>query len=162
MAFRTILNNGFKAVVYVFSEDNRFLTCHPLSNPHPLIRHITKHKNMTTQQIADRLVALCRNGQMLEAEQELFADDVVSIEPEHSPAKSAHGKIAVLEKGKAFAASIEARHGGAISDPVVGGKYFSISMQLDATFKDAGRMVMDEICLYEVRDGKIISEQFFF
>jgi hypothetical protein len=27
---------------------------------------------MTTQQIADRLVALCRNGQMLEAEQEFI------------------------------------------------------------------------------------------
>lgn len=133
-----------------------------LSNPHPFNRHITKHNNMTTQQIADRLVALCRNGQMLEAEQELFADDVKSIEPEHSPVKSATGKIAVLEKGKAFAASIEARHSASISDPVVGGKYFSIAMQLDATFKGAGRMVMDEICLYEVRDGKIISEQFFF
>ena len=133
-----------------------------LSNPHPLNRHTPNIKIMTTQQIADRLVALCRNGQMLEAEQELFADDVKSIEPEHSPVKSATGKIAVLEKGKAFAASIEERHGGAISDPVVGGKYFSISMQLDATFKGAGRMVMDEVCLYEVRDGKIISEQFFF
>ncbi|MFZ1590953.1 MAG: SnoaL-like domain-containing protein [Chitinophagales bacterium] len=117
---------------------------------------------MTTQQIADRLVALCRNGQMLEAEQELFADDVVSIEPAYSPAKSAHGKIAVLEKGKAFANSIEERHGGSISDPTVAGKFFTIAMSLDATFKGQGRMAFDEICLYEVKDGKIISEQFFF
>lgn len=117
---------------------------------------------MTTQQIADRLVAMCRNGQMLEAQQELFADEVVSIEPEHSPAKSETGKIAVLEKGKAFAASIEERHGGEISDPVVAGKYFTMAMSLDATFKGVGRMAFDEICLYEVKDGKIISEQFFF
>ncbi len=117
---------------------------------------------MTTQQIADRLVSLCRNGQVLEAEQELFADDVVSIEPENGPIKSAHGKIAVLEKGKAFAASIEERHGGSFSDALVAGKYFTVAMQLDATFKGQGRMVLDEICLYEVKDGKIISEEFYY
>ena len=69
---------------------------------------------------------------------------------------------AVLEKGKAFANSIEERHGGSISDPTVAGKFFTIAMSLDATFKGQGRMAFDEICLYEVKDGKIISEQFFF
>jgi hypothetical protein len=109
-------NLPFTTLINISEQDFYF----SLSNPHHLNRHIPNRKNMTTQQIADRLVALCRNGQMLEAEQELFADDVKSIEPAHSPAKSAHGKIAVLEKGKAFAASIEQRHSGAISDPVVG------------------------------------------
>lgn len=35
-------------------------------------------------------------------------------------------------------------------------------MQLDANIKGLVSMAFDEICLYEVRDGKIISEQFFF
>lgn len=117
---------------------------------------------MTTQQIADRLVALCRAGQIMEAQQELFADDVTSIEPEHAPIPSATGKHAVAEKGKAFASMIEERHGGSFSDPLVGGRYFSIAMQLDATFKGQGRMVLDEICLYEVKDGKIVTEHFYY
>ena len=57
---------------------------------------------------------------------------------------------------------IEERHGGSFSDPIVAGRYFSVAMVLDATFKGQGRMVLEEICLYEVKDGKIILEQFFF
>jgi hypothetical protein len=117
---------------------------------------------MTTQQVADRLVALCRQGQIPQAMEELYADDIMSIEPAHAPVKSAKGKKAVFEKGKQFASLIETRHGGSISDPVVGGKYFSMAMKLDATFKGQGRMMFDEICVYEVKEGKIISEQFFF
>ncbi|MBC8047170.1 MAG: nuclear transport factor 2 family protein [Fimbriimonadaceae bacterium] len=117
---------------------------------------------MTTKQIADRLVELCRKGQIMEAQEELFADNVLSAEPDHSMLKSAKGKDAVAEKGKNFASMIEERHGGSFSDPIIGGKYFSIAMVLDATIKGQGRMVMEEICLYEVKDGKIVLEQFYF
>jgi len=117
---------------------------------------------MTTEQVAKRLVELCRKGQIFEAQQELFADDVISTEPLNGPIKSAKGKEAVAEKGKSFASMIEERHGGSFSDPIIGGRYFSCSMTLDATFKGMGRMNLEEICLFEVKDGKIVSEQFFF
>lgn len=93
---------------------------------------------------------------------ELYGDGIVSNEPAHSPTKSASGKKAVLEKGKQFASSIETRHGGSFSEPVVGGRYFSVSMMLDATFIGQGRMKLEEVCVYEVKDGKIVWEQFFF
>ena len=35
-------------------------------------------------------------------------------------------------------------------------------MTLDATFKSRGRMQMEEICLYQVKNGKIVREQFFY
>lgn len=117
---------------------------------------------MTTQQVANRLVELCRKGQIQQAGEELYADSIVSLEPENAPVKSARGKLAVAQKGAQFASMIEERHGGSFSDPIVGGRYFSLSMTLDATFKGMGRMVMEEICVYEVKDGKIVSEQFFF
>ena len=117
---------------------------------------------MNTQQVADRLVALCRQGEVQKAMEELYADGIVSIEPDHAPTKSATGKKAVFEKGKQFASMIETRHGGSFSDPIVGGRYFSVAMMLDATFKGQGRMKFDEVCVYEVKDGKIIKEQFFF
>ncbi|MEP7127671.1 MAG: SnoaL-like domain-containing protein [Chitinophagales bacterium] len=117
---------------------------------------------MTTQQVADRLVSLCRTGKIAEAGAELYADNIESIEPEYGPIKSANGKQAVGEKGQQFAQMIEERHGGSFSEPVVGGRYFSLAMVLDATFKGQGRMTMDEICLYEVKDGKIVKEQFFY
>ena len=117
---------------------------------------------MTTQQVADRLVALCRTGEIFKAIEELYADDIASIEPDHSPSKTARGKKAVLEKGKQFAAMIEERHGGSFSDPIIGGRYFSVAMILDATFKGKGRMKLEEVCVYEVKEGKIVWEQFYF
>jgi hypothetical protein len=117
---------------------------------------------MTTQQVADRLTELCRTGQILQAQEELYADNIVCREPEHAPMQSATGKQAVMEKGKQFASMIEERHGGSFSDPQVSGRYFSVAMVLDATFKGMGRQVLEEICVYEVKDGKIIFEQFFY
>ena len=117
---------------------------------------------MTTQQVADRLVELCRQGQMLEAQEELYGDDIVCIEPEHSQMPVTKGKAAVMEKGKHFAEMIEERHGGSFGDPVVSGRFFSFAGMLDATLKGRGRQVLEEICLYEVKDGKVVFEQFFY
>jgi hypothetical protein len=117
---------------------------------------------MTTSEVANRLVELCRTGQIQQAQEELYGADIVSIEPAHSPIQSATGLQAVAEKGKLFASMIEERHGGSFSDPIVAGRYFSATMTLDATFKGQGRMVLEEVIVYEVKDGKIVSEQFFF
>ena len=48
-----------------------------------------------------------------------------------------------------------------VSDPVVAGDFFSCSMMVDLTTKEQGRNKMEEICVYEVQDGKIVKEQFF-
>jgi len=117
---------------------------------------------MTTQDVANRLVELCRKGQVLEAQQELFAEDVTSHEPAHSPTPPAIGKDAVLAKGRHFASLIEERRSGAFEDPIVAGNYFSFVCKLDATLKGIGNVVWDEICVFGVKDGKIVSEQFFY
>jgi hypothetical protein len=122
----------------------------------------TNQKTMTTQEVANRLVELCRAGKILEAQEELFSDDVTSVEPAHSPNPSASGKANVLAKGKNFAAMIEERHAGHFSDAIIGGNYFSIVCTLDATMKGMGRFKMEEICVFGVKGGKINSEQFFY
>lgn len=118
---------------------------------------------MTTREVANKLIACMRQGQIFDAQAELYGDDIVSIEPEGN--MSPHltkGKEAVAEKGKQFAAMIEEHHGSTCSDAVVGGRYFSIAMSLDATMKGMGRQLLDEVCIYEVKDGKIVHEQFFY
>jgi hypothetical protein len=118
---------------------------------------------MTIQQIAHRLVELCRQGEFDKAQKELFAEDAVSIEPEASPGfeKETKGLAALEEKGKNFSEMVEKVHGITISDPVVGGNAFAISLNMDTTMKGQGRAPMAEICVYKVKDGKIVSEQFF-
>lgn len=49
-----------------------------------------------------------------------------------------------------------------VSNPIVAGNYFTVSMALDITTKSEGRSLMEEICLYEVQDGKVVKEQFFY
>ena len=49
-----------------------------------------------------------------------------------------------------------------VSEPVVAGNWFSVGMTLDVTYKGRGRTKLDEICLFRVRDSKIVREQFFY
>lgn len=117
---------------------------------------------MTTQQVANRLVELCRQGKILEAQEELYGDDIVCKEPSYSPMPLTQGKKAVLEKGKMFASMIEERHAGSFGDPVVNGRFFCVPTTLDVTLKERGRTLFEELSMYEVKDGKIIAEQFFY
>jgi hypothetical protein len=117
---------------------------------------------MTTKEIAERLVALCREGNFETAQQELYAADAINIEPYATAAfaKETKGLNAIIEKGRKFAAMIEQVHSISVSDPLVAGSSFVCAMQLDVTIKGHGRMSLDELCIYEVKDGKVVSEQF--
>ncbi|HMH33235.1 MAG TPA: SnoaL-like domain-containing protein [Puia sp.] len=117
---------------------------------------------MTTQEVANRLVDLCRKGQIQQAQSEFYGESMVSIEPTGAPTEKATGLKAVAEKGQKFASMIEERHGGSISDPIVSGNHFSMSMVLDATMKGRGRVLLEEICVYKVENGKIVYEEFFY
>jgi hypothetical protein len=120
---------------------------------------------MNTQQVADRLVALCREGKYEQAQDELYADDAASVEMKGSPGGTlgnVKGLDAIREKGRKWAENLETIHGGTMSDPVVAGDWFSVASSLDATYKSMGRMAMQEICVYKVRGGKIVHEQFFY
>jgi hypothetical protein len=117
---------------------------------------------MTTKEIAERLVALCREGNFETAQKELYAADAVNIEPYATAtfAKETQGLDAILEKGRRFGAMIEQVHAVSVSDPLVAGSSFACAMKLDVTMKEHGRMTLDELCVYEVKDGKVISERF--
>lgn len=120
---------------------------------------------MNTEQVAKRLVELCRAGKYQEAQDDLYAQDAVSIEMEGLPPGvlgNAKGMDAIREKGRKFGESLEAVHSSSTSDPVIAGNWFSVSSSMDATFKGRGRMEIREICVYHVRNGKIDHEQFFY
>jgi len=117
---------------------------------------------MTTKEVADRLVSLCRQGQIQQAGQELYGENIVSIEPQHAPIPKAEGLKAVVEKGQHFASMIEERHGGSVTDPIVEGNFFSIGWSMDVTMKGMGKTSLQEICVYKVENGKIVREEFFY
>ncbi len=121
---------------------------------------------MTTQEVANQYVELGKQGKWMEIQGELYSQDVVCMEPEHAAAMGlptlTKGLDAVKAKGAAWGEGIEEMHGGYCSEPVVAGNFFTVAMGFDATFKGAGRRKMDEIAVFGVKDGKIVSEQFFY
>ena len=117
---------------------------------------------MTTQEVADKLVGYCRKGQFDEAMTELYAQNIVSIEPKGTPMERAEGYEAVLQKAEFFNNMVSEYHGNEVSEPLVADNFFSCRMKMDATFKEGGRQTMEEICLYEVENGKIVKEEFFY
>lgn len=117
---------------------------------------------MNTQEVADKLVQLCREGKHAEAIDELYADNVVSKEPKGSPMELTEGKEAVKNKTLHWEQSVAEIHSASTSYPIVADNHFSIVMDIDATYKEHGRMPMSEICVYEVKDGKIVADEFFY
>ena len=118
---------------------------------------------MTTQAVANRFNELAQQGNWTQIQEELYADDAESIEPPHAQGlQSAKGREALKQKGEQFGAMVEEMHGGYSSEPVVAGNHFAVAMGMDATMKGMGRTKMDEIAVYEVKNGKIVKEQFFF
>lgn len=118
---------------------------------------------MTTTEVANRLVQMCRDGKVEEAKLEFFTEDTLSIEPaEGILPKETKGLKAIQQKADLFISMVEQFYGDSITDPVIAGDYFSIGWNTDIQMKGQQRQSMNEICLYRVKDGKIVSEQFFY
>jgi ketosteroid isomerase-like protein len=122
----------------------------------------TSTTTMSTVEIANRLVELCRKGEFETAQKELFSDEAVSIEPHGTPdfEKETHGLDGILEKGKKWGEMVEEAHGMDVSEPLLADSSFAVTMMMDVTMKGGQRMKMTELCIYHVKDGKIVSEQF--
>ena len=123
----------------------------------------TLEKTMKITDIAKRLVDYCRKGEWYRAQEELYSKDAVSIEQEASPVfeKETKGLDAIKEKGKKFDSMVEKVHKITVSEPMIAGNSFAFVLSLDVKMKGQERMDSPEICVYQVKDGKIVSEQFF-
>jgi ketosteroid isomerase-like protein len=118
---------------------------------------------MTTQEVANRLSELFKENKWMEAQEELFSQDAKSVEPAHSQGlQTVEGLDNIKKKGEMFNAMVEEVHGGYAGEPIVAGNHIALAMGMDATMKGQGRVKMDEIAVYEVKDGKIIREEFFY
>lgn len=119
---------------------------------------------MTTQQMAMKLVELCREGKYQQVYDELFSPEIESKEPRQNDQwEVSKGFDGLAAKAKLWESMTEEMVMGEISDPVVAGDFFSCSMKSKVRFKGSPDLIdMDEICVYQVKEGKIILEQFFY
>jgi len=121
---------------------------------------------MTTQQVANRYYELAAQNNWPAILDELCSANLVNKEPEHVTARGIQpvttGLEAVKAKGIANREMIEAVHSQHCSAPLVAGNFFTVVLSRDVTFKGMPRTTKEEIAVFEINDGKIISEQFFY
>ena len=117
---------------------------------------------MTIEQIADQLIDMVRTGKFEEAYTSLFSQDASSHEPPGIPDGSVHGLDNMLAKSKAWGENMVAVHELTVSEPFIYDNFITVGMYIDVEKKDGTREKGSEVCLYEVKDGKIISERFFY
>lgn len=122
---------------------------------------------MTTKEVADQLVALCRAGKNLEAVETLLSADVVSVEPAGNDAMPAvqTGRDAIRGKNEWWQQNHKI-HSAKIKGPFPNGDRFAVILDFEVTPK-AGPMAgkrfrMEEVALYTVSEGKITREEFFY
>ncbi len=118
---------------------------------------------MTTQEVAARFQELAQQEKWFDIQDELFSDNVRSVEPANSPYfKNEEGKTLVRKKGEDWVSRVKEVHKLATSQPVVAGNHFAVARETDIMVEGIGRVHINEIMLYEVKDGQIILEQFFY
>ena len=117
---------------------------------------------MTTKDVAAKFYEYMQMGQFEKIYTELFSEDATSEETPGSDWEKATGMRQIYEKGNKWREIIEEMHGGTTGEPVGAGDYFFSYMTMDFKPKDGERINMEEIGLYKVKDGKIVSEQFFY
>jgi hypothetical protein len=121
---------------------------------------------MTTQQVADRYYELFNQNKRAEIVEELYGQNIVNKEPEHAIAQGVatitQGLDAVKAKSKVGNERIAEVHGSFCTKPAVAGNFFSMAMGREITLKDGPRIKREEIAVFEVKDGKIVLEQFFY
>lgn len=127
-----------------------------------LFKLITK-TTKTIEEIAARFNELAQQEKWFEIQDELFGDNVKSIEPPNSPYFGyAEGKATIRKKGEDFVSRVESVHKAYTTKPVIAGNHFAVGREVDITHKVHGRIQINQIMLYEVNDGQIILEQFFY
>ena len=119
---------------------------------------------MTTQEVAQKLVDLCKAGKAMEAIHSLYGADIVSVEATPMPdgSREMKGLAAVTGKSEWWYSAHEI-HSATVEGPLVSGDRFCVRFAYDITNKPTGkRMTMDELAIYEVKDGKVVREEFFY
>lgn len=118
---------------------------------------------MSAKEVGKKLVAFCKEGKNLEAINELYADNIESIESivGYNGERVAKGIEAIRAKYKWWIDNHEI-HSEEVGGPWPhGDEKFAAHFKYDLTNKPSGqRIKVDEIAVYTLEDGKIVKEEF--
>lgn len=114
---------------------------------------------MSTRDKVKDLVQLVSSGQLMEAFETYYAENVEMQENRKEPMV---GKGANRERERQFVESIESVHSVATPSIVVDGDEAVVQWVMDVTLKGGVRITMDQLAHQTWRDGRIVKERFFY
>ncbi|MEP6811120.1 MAG: nuclear transport factor 2 family protein [Chthoniobacterales bacterium] len=117
---------------------------------------------MNTEQVAKKVVELCRKQAWREAIDTLYAEDIISVEARSMDGKSPEMKGIEAVRGKSdWWLNTMTIHSFEVGDPFVAHDRFVVRFDVDVTDKSSNqRIQMSEVGVYTVKDGKIVREEF--
>ncbi len=119
---------------------------------------------MTLLEIANELVAGCRENRTRDNLEKLYAPDAVSVEAaDMGQGRETRGLDGIRAKHDWWDSAMEV-HEAHVSDPMPhGDDRFAVIFRIRAEEKGSGEPVdMEEVALYTVAGGKITREEFFY
>jgi ketosteroid isomerase-like protein len=117
---------------------------------------------MNTEEVAKKVVELCRKQAWKEAVDTLYANNIVSVEARTMDGSSpeTRGIEGVHKKVEWWTNNMEV-HSFKVSGPFVAHDRFVVQYDVDVTDKESKkRFQMSEVGVYSVKDGKIVREEF--
>lgn len=121
-------------------------------------------------EVAEQLVALCRQGKFEEATRRLYADEIVSVEAHQMPEmpgvprmpRETRGLAGVKKKGEWFQSNHDITR-CQVRGPFTSEDKFAVVFDMDITVRATGQQSrMEEVAVYTVAGGKIVCEEFFY
>ncbi|SHI60296.1 SnoaL-like domain-containing protein [Aquimarina spongiae] len=118
---------------------------------------------MTTEAIAKELKTLLEEGKFEDIYNTLFHQEKVKhIEPQSLHFPELVGVKAIKEKDTVMTGNIEEVTSLEIGDYVTSKNFIAIPYKISLTLKNGDERALDELIIYQVEEGKIILEQFFY
>lgn len=120
---------------------------------------------MSLKEIAEELVAGCRENREMANLDKLYAADAVSVEAADNMGmgRETKGLEAIRGKHEWWENAMEVT-GNTVSDPMLHGEdRFAVIFEVQGREKAQGTSFeMKEVAIYHVADGKIVREEFFY
>ncbi|MDG0815555.1 nuclear transport factor 2 family protein [Bdellovibrio svalbardensis] len=116
-----------------------------------------------TMEVGRKLVELCKKGDNMKAVETLYSPDIESIEAMQMPGMGKEkGLEAAIKKNRMWMDENEV-NSMSVEGPFPLGDRFAVHYKYDTTNrKSKERMKMEEVALYQVKNGKIVKEEFFY
>ena len=116
---------------------------------------------MTNYERSQDIYTMLSKGQLLDAFEKYYHDDVVMVEPTGELRK---GKTANREYEKNFVSYVKEFHGMGVNS-ITSNEEQGVTMVeswMDVTFGDGNRVKMEQVAVQNWRDGQIIHERFYY